>query len=150
MAHCAFAPQGLRQVVPLHGTILDPLRLVCRKQVRKQGFRKKRELGKEVRKMNYQKLILVGNVTRDAIKQTSKKGVAYTSFSVAVSIDKGRAVFFSVVAFSKLGETVAELIAKGREVLVEGRIEVGKTGRFGVVADKIILGKTADLFQETK
>ena len=37
--------------------------------------------------MNYQKVILVGNVTKDAKRQTSKKGdIHFTTFSLAVGL----------------------------------------------------------------
>ena len=75
--------------------------------------------------MNYHKIILVGNVTRDAQRHTSKNGdVTYTTFRVAVSDGKGRTIFFPVTVFGKHGEAVAEYITKGRQLLVEGRIEV--------------------------
>ena len=92
--------------------------------------------------MNYQKLILVGNVTGDAQKRKSSKGdVAYTTFSVGVSDGKEKTNFFPVVAFSKLAIMAAKYIKKGRQVLVEGRVETGDKGRFNVVADRIVLGR---------
>ena len=94
--------------------------------------------------MDYQKVIVVGNVTENAKRLTSKKGdVTYTAFAVAVSGGEKRSVFFPMVAFGKLGETIAEYLTKGRQVLVEGRIEVSEKGRFGVAADRIVLGPSA-------
>ncbi len=91
--------------------------------------------------MDYQKLVIVGNVTRDAERKTSKKGdVNFTTFSVAVSDGKDRTTFFSVTLFGKIGETLAEYITKGRQILVEGRITVNDNGRFNVVADHVELG----------
>ena len=95
--------------------------------------------------MDYQKLIIVGNVTRDAQRRTSKEGeVSYTTFRVAVSGGEERTTFFPVAVFGKYGETIAPHITKGRGLLVEGRIEVSQQGRFNVVADTIRLGARID------
>lgn len=93
--------------------------------------------------MNYQKLILVGNAARDAERKTSKNNkISYTTFSVGVSDGKDRAIFFPITAFGKSGESVAEYVKKGREVLVEGRIQMGENGRLNVVADRVVFGSS--------
>ena len=75
--------------------------------------------------MNYQRLILVGNITGDAQRRTSQKGdVSYTTFSMGVSDGKERSVFFPVTVFGKYGESLADYLTKGRQVLVEGRVTV--------------------------
>ena len=92
--------------------------------------------------MNYQKLVLAGNATADAQQNKSKKGdVAYTTFSLGVNDAKNRANFFPIVAFGKLGEAAIKHITKGRQLLVEGRVEVGEKGRFNVVANRIQYGQ---------
>ena len=94
--------------------------------------------------MNYQRLILAGNVTNKARRQTSKKGdVAFTTFGVVVSNTKDQKAFFPVTVFGRHAEAVAKYITKGRYVLVEGRVEVGEFGRFNVVADRVRLGPKA-------
>ena len=94
--------------------------------------------------MNYQKIILVGFVTRDAQKRTSKKGnINYATFSIAVNDGKENATFFPVVAFDKLGTMATIYVKKGRQLLAEGRIETTDNGRFNVVADRIFLGAQA-------
>ena len=91
--------------------------------------------------MNYQKLILVGNATGDAQNRKSKRGdVTYTTFGLAVGSIKDRSNFFPVIVFGKTGELAREHITKGRQVLVEGRIELSRNGRLNVVADKLQLG----------
>ena len=91
--------------------------------------------------MNYQKLILVGNATKSAQQRKSEKGdVTYTTFNVAVGGPKDRVVFFPVSAFDKLGEMAAQYVTKGRQVLVEGRIDVSTSGRYNVVAERVVLG----------
>jgi single-stranded DNA-binding protein len=91
--------------------------------------------------MNYQKIILVGNATEDARKRTSgKEGVSYTTFGLAVSKNKNRTIFFPVAVFGKLGQVAAKYITKGRQLLVEGEVEIGHNGHFSVLAKRIILG----------
>ena len=91
--------------------------------------------------MNYQKVILVGNVTKDAKRQTSKKGdIHFTTFSLAVSNGKDSTTYFPVVAFGKLGEVTAKYVTKGSQALVEGRIQINVKGRLSVIADKIQFG----------
>ena len=91
--------------------------------------------------MNYQKVILVGNVTKDAKRQTSKKGdIHFTTFSLAVSNGKDSTTYFPVVAFGKLGEVTAKYVTKGSQALVEGRIRLSDKERVSVIADKIQFG----------
>jgi len=95
--------------------------------------------------MDYQRILLIGNATRDSENQISQKGnLTYTTFTVGVSDLKGHSTFFPVVAFGNLGEIAAKYINKGKQVLVEGRLDVSENGSFSVVADNIRLGASAD------
>jgi hypothetical protein len=90
--------------------------------------------------MNYQKIILVGNVTSDAQARTSKDGkVKFTTFRLAVADRKDQATFFPVVLFGRSVEKLSSLITKGRQILMEGRVQIEKD-RFDVIADRIELG----------
>ena len=91
--------------------------------------------------MNYQKIILAGNVTDEPRSLISQKGdVSYTTFGVGVGDGKERTTFFSILAFGKLGEAVANHVTKGRQVLVAGRVQVSDKGRFRVIADTVRFG----------
>ncbi len=91
--------------------------------------------------MNYQKLIIAGNVTADPEAKTSKTGdVSYATFRVAVSAGKEGTIFFPVTAFDKLGVQVAAFVKKGQQVLVEGRVSAKEDGRFNVVASRVEFG----------
>jgi single-strand DNA-binding protein len=91
--------------------------------------------------MNYQRLIIVGNATGDPQRLTSRKGeVNYTTLSVGVSGRKDTTTFFPVIAFGKTGEAVAKYVTKGRQVLVDGRIQVSDKGRSRVIADRVLFG----------
>ena len=69
-------------------------------------------------------VILMGRLTRDPEQRTTSTGKTIASFSIAV--DRGgqddAADFFNVTAWEKLGELVMQYLAKGRRVLVQGRL----------------------------
>ena len=69
-------------------------------------------------------VILMGRLTRDPEQRTTTTGKTIASFSIAV--DRGgqedAADFFNVTAWEKLGELIMQYLAKGRRVLVQGRL----------------------------
>jgi len=69
-------------------------------------------------------VILMGRLTRDPEQRTTSTGKVIASFSIAV--DRGgqddAADFFEITAWEKLGELVVQYLAKGRRVLVQGRL----------------------------
>ena len=69
-------------------------------------------------------VILMGRLTRDPEQRTTTTGKTIASFSIAV--DRGgqedQADFFNVTAWEKLGDLVIQYLAKGRRVLVQGRL----------------------------
>lgn len=69
-------------------------------------------------------VILLGRLTRDPEQRTTSSGKTIASFSIAV--DRGgqddAADFFDITAWEKLGELVVQYLAKGRRVLVQGRL----------------------------
>jgi len=69
-------------------------------------------------------VILLGRLTRDPEQRTTSTGKTIASFSIAV--DRGgesdTADFFEITAWEKLGELVIQYLAKGRRVLVQGRL----------------------------
>ena len=100
--------------------------------------------------MNFQKITLVGNATRDAEKRTSRDGnVEYATFGVGVSDSKEKSTFFPVVVFGDYSEIVAKYVTKGREVLVSGRISVDEDDRFSVIADTVRFGNVPRRNEET-
>ena len=92
--------------------------------------------------MNFQKLVLVGNASTDAKFHTSRKGdYTFATFGLAVATSKLHTTFFPITAFGQMGAVVSRQVTKGREVLVEGRVEVNQ-GRFNVIADRVVFGVT--------
>ena len=66
----------------------------------------------------------MGRLTRDPETRTTPSGKSVTSFSLA--IDRmgadDQADFFNITAWEKTGELVQKYLAKGRRVLVQGRL----------------------------
>lgn len=69
-------------------------------------------------------VILMGRLTRDPEQRTTTTGKTIASFSIAVDRQSqdDSADFFNVTAWEKLGELVMQYLAKGRRVLVQGRL----------------------------
>ncbi|MEG1548276.1 MAG: single-stranded DNA-binding protein [Clostridia bacterium] len=75
------------------------------------------------------KVILIGNLTRDPEVRTTGSGTNVCSFSIAVnrkfSNQAGEKVtdFFNIVAWRQLGELCGKYLAKGRKVCVVGEVQ---------------------------
>jgi len=78
----------------------------------------------------YQKVIIVGNLGQDPQMRYTQSGVPVTSFSVATNrrwtnqdgSQGEETIWFRISAWRGLAETCNEYLAKGRQVLVEGRL----------------------------
>ena len=81
------------------------------------------------------KVIIIGNVTKNVDRQVTAQGTVYARFTVAVNRrgkDEG-VDFFNVVAWEKLADTCAAFLSKGRKVCVEGSLRFGEyTDRDGI------------------
>ena len=78
---------------------------------------------------SFNRVILMGNLTRDPELRYTGNGTAVCTLGLAVNrrVKKGdrweeEASFFDVVVFGKIAENSAEYLAKGRPVLVEGEL----------------------------
>lgn len=77
------------------------------------------------------KVLLIGNLTRDPELRYTPSGAAVCTFSVAtnryyVASDgnkKEETEFIKIVSWNKLAELCSQLLAKGRKVYVEGRLQ---------------------------
>ncbi len=82
-------------------------------------------------KTMYQKVIIVGNLGRDPEMRYTSDGTPVTSFSVATNRRWTNAdgspgeetVWFRVSAWRRLAETCNQYLQKGRQVLIEGRMQ---------------------------
>ena len=75
------------------------------------------------------KIILIGNLTRDPELRTTPNGITVCDFTIAVNRrkygqqaqqDGNDADFFRITAWRQLGENCAKYLAKGRKVFVTG------------------------------
>lgn len=76
------------------------------------------------------KVILIGNITRDPELSETNSGVAVCRFSIAVNRRRAsddaeqQTDFFNVTAWRGLAETVARYCKKGNKVAVSGQIQI--------------------------
>lgn len=79
----------------------------------------------------FNKVILMGNLTRDVEMRTTPSGQSVANFSIAVSRSwKGQdgqqqeqTSFINCVAWGKPGEIIAQYTSKGTPLLVSGRLD---------------------------
>ncbi len=75
--------------------------------------------------MDYQRIIVIGNITKDAEVKQSEKGNDFVILSVASKVRSGDTVFFSGFIAGKLAE-FAKDTKKGTLVLVDGTLDVSE------------------------
>src|SRR5207237_4904563 len=101
------------------------------------------------------KVIVIGNLGRDPEKRYTQDGRPVTRFSVAATTRRrerdgewaDHTEWFSVTVFGLRAETIAERVAKGTRVYVEGRLESrqydtnngGKGFSLDVVANEVVV-----------
>src|SRR5208282_1384650 len=110
---------------------------------------------------SFNKVILVGNLTRDPELRYTPKGTAIAKIGVAVNRvwtneageKKEEVTFVDVDVFGRTAENVGQYMRKGRPILIEGRLRLDqwddkqtgqKKSRLGVVAETVqFLGSPA-------
>lgn len=79
----------------------------------------------------FNKVILMGNLTRDVEVRTTQSGQSVASFSLAVTRSwrdqngqqQDQTSFINCVAWGKPGEIIAQYVQKGAPLLVSGRLD---------------------------
>lgn len=105
--------------------------------------------------MDLNKVMIIGNITRDPESRTTPQGANVTSFSIATNLvwtdqqgnKQERVEFHNIVAWRKLGEICAQYLKKGSKVYIEGRLQTRswedpngtKKYRTEIVADNMIM-----------
>ncbi|HEX3797476.1 MAG TPA: single-stranded DNA-binding protein [Verrucomicrobiae bacterium] len=101
---------------------------------------------------SYNKVILIGNLTRDPELRYTPKGIAIAKIGLAVNRtwrsesgeSKEEVTFIDVDAFGRQAETIAQYMKKGRPLMIEGRLKLDqwddkqtgqKRQRMGVVLE---------------
>ena len=107
----------------------------------------------------YNKVIIAGNLTRDAEMKYTVNRRARVFFTVAVNYRyKGQSGeyqegtdYVGITAWGVTGENIAKYLTKGKAVLVEGKIRTGSYDKNGVkqyttdvIADNIVLLSSGD------
>jgi single-strand DNA-binding protein len=78
------------------------------------------------------KVLLMGNLTRDPELRVTPKGTSICQFSLAINrqfkMESGETreevIYVDVEAWGKQGETIAKYVTKGRPLYVEGRLRL--------------------------
>lgn len=116
--------------------------------------------------MNFNKAVVVGNLTRDPEVRAMPSGQSVASFGLATNRiwndqegNRQEATeFHNIVAFGKLADICSRYLAKGRLVLIEGRLQTrsweGQDGvtryRTEIVADNMQMGPRTDFTANKK
>lgn len=104
---------------------------------------------------NYNKVIIMGHMTRDPEMATTKSGTVVAHFGLAVNRKSGKGddareevVFVDVTAWSATAEIIHRYVHKGDAIHIEGRLSLdtwedknggGKRSKLYVTADSIQL-----------
>ena len=75
----------------------------------------------------YQKWIGVGNIGREGELRYTPQGIAVYNFSLAVNSGWGNAkttMWTKVTVWGKLAESISPYLLKGKQVLIEGELQV--------------------------
>jgi single-strand DNA-binding protein len=116
--------------------------------------------------MNVNKVIILGNLTRDPETRSISSGQTVSSFSVATNkfwTDKNtgekkkKAEYHNIVAWGRLAEIAQQYLNKGGLVYIEGRLQTrnwedeqgNKKYRTEIVAERIQLGPRNDNNEDT-
>ena len=96
------------------------------------------------------KIIIKGRLTRDPELKTAGSGVEFCKFSVAVDRRKGKdkekeTDFFDCTAFGNTGVAVSKYFTKGKEILIEGRMESNRVAKDDTV--RTYWGISVDTFE---
>lgn len=106
--------------------------------------------------MNFNRVMILGNLTQDPETRTTPSGQTVTNFGVATNRawtgadgkKQEQAEFHRVVCWGKLAEIAGQYLAKGRLVFIEGRLQTRswqdqsgqKRWRTEIIAEGLQLG----------
>lgn len=98
----------------------------------------------------FNKIILIGNLTKDPELRYTPQGTPVANFRIAVTSRykqtdelKEETLFIDIVVFGKQAETCSQYLSKGRPVLVEGRLQERKWESDGQQRSKYeVIGQT--------
>lgn len=68
------------------------------------------------------KIILIGNLTKDPETRTTPNGKTVCNFDIAVNDRQGNPTYFRISAWEKQGENCQRYLSKGKKVFVTGPV----------------------------
>ena len=95
---------------------------------------------------SFNKVILIGNLTRDPEVKHLASGVAVTEIGLAVNRTwfdkqanekKEEVTFVDVTLWARLAEVAGEYLSKGKSVLIEGRLQLDQWEKDGQKRSKL-------------
>ena len=69
------------------------------------------------------KIILIGNLTANPMKNATQSGVSVTSFTIAVNRRTEGTDYFRISTWRALADNCAKFLSKGRKVAVVGELQ---------------------------
>lgn len=102
---------------------------------------------------NFNKVIIIGNLTRDPELTYLESGTAMAKFGIAINEKyksgeewKTRAIFVDVTAWAKQAESLSQYLSKGSPACIEGRLNYStwetddgqKRNKLDVTADRVV------------
>ena len=104
---------------------------------------------------SFNKVILMGNLTRDPELRVTNTGLSICKLSLAVNRtyttkegdSKDETTFVDIDAFGRQAETLSKYLQKGRPIMVEGRLKLDqwetnegqKRSKLGVILENLSL-----------
>ena len=94
---------------------------------------------------NFNKVILLGNLTRDPEVRFTREGAPVASFTLAINSNRARqegdskddVSYIDLVAFGKQADLVKNYLEKGSPLLVEGRLQQRRWEQEGQKRSKV-------------
>ena len=93
---------------------------------------------------NLNRVMLIGNLTRDPDVKVLPSGSTIAEFGLAINrswtqdgVKKEEATFIDVVMFGKVGEIAGKWLKKGKPVYVEGRLKLEQWEKDGEKRSKL-------------
>lgn len=104
---------------------------------------------------NYNKVILMGNLTRDPEVRYTSNGTAIAKLGMAINRywrnqdgqQQEETTFVDVDAFGRQAETIGQYLKKGRPIMVEGRLKLDQWDDKQTGQKRSKLGVTLENFQ---
>lgn len=104
---------------------------------------------------SYNKVLLMGNLTRDPELRYTPKGTAVAKLGLAVNRrwrtetgeEREEVTFVDVDAFGRQAEVIAQYMKKGRPLFIEGRLKLDQWEDKNTHQKKTKLGVVLDSFQ---